>query len=205
MYTLCSKDELHILNLYCITARFLHWRLLKILLSSFILPFYILKILALKRMCSLFSCSLLCQNRKRNWNKNYAKFASSSLAFSIFQAHHFYISIFFYFFVQLFCRKLMQKNNIANTQLFHLHVVCTCTCKHCNMILWIMLFFWDICRCSISWILYCICLFKYMSMNMNLVWCCKVEKNLHTKRVTKKFIKGTLVQIWKSPYIFLFI
>ena len=87
-----------------ITARFLHWRLLKILLSSFILPFYILKILALKRMCSLFSCSLLscsllCQNRKRNWNKNYAKFASSSLAFSIFQAHHFYISIFFYFFL----------------------------------------------------------------------------------------------------------
>ena len=97
------------------------------------------------------------------------------------------------------------KNNIANTQLFHLHVVCTCTYKHCNMILWIVLFFWDICRCSISWILCSICLFKYMSMNMNLAWCCKVEKNLHTKRVTKKFIKGTLVQIWKSPYIFLFI
>ena len=199
-----------------ITARFLHWRLLKILLSSFILPFYILKILALKRMCSLFSCSLLscsllCQNRKRNWNKNYAKFASSSLAFSIFQAHHFYISIFFYFFlfncsVGSSCKKtILQTHNIANTQLFHLHVVCKCTCKHCNMILWIVLFFWDICRCSIPWILYCICLFKLMSMNMNLVWCYKVEKNLHTKRVTKKFIKGTLVQIWKSPYIFLFI
>ena len=111
-----------------ITARFLHWRLLKILLSSFILPFYILKILALKRMCSLFSCSLLCQNRKRNWNKNYAKFASSSLSFSIFQAHHFYISTFFLFFsVQLFCRKLIQKQYCKHTAVsftccLHMHI-----------------------------------------------------------------------------------
>ena len=29
------------------------------------------------------------------------------------------------------------------------------------MIFWIVLFFWDICRCSISWILYYICLFLY--------------------------------------------
>ena len=73
--------------------------------------------------------------RKNNRNKNYAKFASFSLAFPMFRTHHHvHASIFLYFFsVWLFYTKLTQKNKITNTQVFYLHVVyLKCTHKHWN-------------------------------------------------------------------------
>ena len=84
MNTLCSQDWLHILYFYRIGASFLHRSVLKIFLSSSLLPFYILILLVLKSRMFFCFAVVLCSVKRETATEISIKFASFSLAFPIF-------------------------------------------------------------------------------------------------------------------------